>query len=155
MADNGSGNYGGNGSVWWQVVHGEDNEPDKEMKRVEQVASGKKEEHWVKARANEDEVIGHDPVELDKVGRGQKKGRFEVNLRYTTRPDFAGGSAAMRTVAIQELLELIQSATEALATIATTPHTQDVDVEVRAYVPIRQRREPPPESGVWEVTVDW
>src|SRR5688500_16198332 len=155
MADNGSGNYGGNGSVWWQVVHGSNNQPDKHLKRVEQVDSGKNDEHWVKARASEDTVVGHDPVPLNQVGRGQKKGRFEVNLRYTTRQPFAGGGAAMRAVAIQELQELIQSALVALSTIATAPETAAVDVTVRGYVPIRQRQEDPPTTGVWEVTVDW
>jgi hypothetical protein len=155
MADNGSGNYGGNGSVWWQNVHGQGNKPDKKLRRVEQVADGNNNEHWVRARASEDEVVGHDPVDLDKVGSGNKKGRFEVTLRYTTRPPFAG-AGTMRAVAIQELQELVASANAALTVLQNTPSTGDADVEVKAHVPVRQRSSIPPLApDKWEVTVDW
>lgn len=157
MADNGSGNYGGNGSIWWRQVHGKDTGPPRPIKRWN--GTGQKPpnaDDWVKVDDQQDtEVVGHDPAPLNQVGRGQKKGRFEVNLRYTTRQPFAGGGAAMRAVAIQELQELIQSAMAALATIAVASETADVDVTVRGYVPIRQRQEEPPNTGEWEVTVDW
>ena len=178
MADNGSGNYGGNGSIWWRQVHGRQGGPPRNIVRWngnpgQQPAGG----DWVKVGdQQETEVIGHDPVPVGQVGSANKRGLFKITLRYTTNPVFAvagggaaGGGAAsastgganqagdraeMRARAIQELQALVASANAALNTIQQAPAASDVDVAVEAFVPAR-RRTNMPGPNEWEVNVDW
>ena len=169
MADNGSGQYGGNGSIWWRQVHGRQGGPPRPIKRWNgngQPPGG----DWVKVGDQEEtEVIGHDPVPVGQIGSPGKRGLFKVTLRYTTNPVFAAGGGApagagsgsaadqsarnraeMRASAVQELQALEASVKAALTTIQTS----DLDAEVVAFVPAR-RRTNMPGPNEWEVNIDW
>src|SRR5687768_11517877 len=177
MADNGTGQFGGNGSIWWRQVHGRQGGPPRAIKRWNGSGQQPTAGDWVKVGDQEEtEVIGHDPVPLGQVGSLNKRGLFKVTLRYTTNPVFAvgGGAAAggagsgptsggagqtanraeMRARAIQELQALEASVKTALGTLQQAPATSDVDVEIEAYVPVR-RRTSMPGPNEWEVNVDW
>ena len=181
MADNGSGHYGGNGSVWWRSVHGANQTPGREIRRWNGSGNRPDVRDWVKAGDQGDqEILGHDGVALDDVGAAGNKGKFKVTVRYTTRPENAVGAAiagvatvpgslrtekitaistelareALRAVAIDELQKLVASANAALRELQSAPPNRSVDVNVEFYVPV-MRRSNPPEAGEWEVSVDW
>ena len=181
MADNGSGHYGGNGSVWWRSVHGANQSPGREIRRWNGNGTRPEVRDWVKAGDQEDqEILGHDGVALDDVGAPGNKGKFKVTARYTTRPERAVGAAiagvatvpgglrtdkisgittelareALRAVVIDDLQKLIASANAALRAVQNAPPNQSVDVKVEFHVPV-MRRTNPPAPGEWEVTVDW
>src|SRR5688572_17607629 len=94
MADNGSGQYGGNGSIWWRSVHGANENPGRQIRRWNGNGDRPEVRDWVKAGDQDDqEILGHDGVALDDVGAPGNKGKFRVTARYTTRPENAVGAA--------------------------------------------------------------
>jgi hypothetical protein len=181
MADNGTGEFGGNGSVWWRSVHGANQNPGRQILRWNGNGARPTVRDWVKAGDQADqEILGHDGVALDDVGSPGSKGKFKVTVRYTTRPENAVGAAiagvatvpgglrtdkitaistelareALRAVAIDELQKLVTSANAAIRQLQNAAPNQSVDVSVQFYVPV-MRRSNPPAAGEWEVTVDW
>jgi hypothetical protein len=176
MADNGSGHYGGNGSVWWRSVHGA-----RQIRRWNGNGARPDVRDWVKAADQQDqEILGYDGVALDDVGEAGNKGKFKISVRYTTRPETAVGATiagvatvpgglrtekiegistelareALRAVAIDELQKLLASANVALAELQKAAPNESVNVTVEFYVPV-MRRSNPPAAGEWEINVDW
>jgi hypothetical protein len=76
MGDNGSGNGGGNTSVYWEMRHGKvgSEQPPGSHNGPTPVPRGTVKVH--------NYVEGHSDDEFDDIGRGQHPGLFKVVLRY-------------------------------------------------------------------------
>lgn len=73
------GNYGGNGSVWWQVNH---TAPTLKQKAWWNLTLDKKKDHWIEHSSPT--VEGHDPNDVSTIGKGSRM--FTVTLRYAVAP---------------------------------------------------------------------
>jgi hypothetical protein len=171
------GNYGGNGSVWWEVIHGPRNNSRQLKYRTTGSPSPIEDDDWIMTAKGI--TLGHDPTPLGEI---EGDGLFTVRLRFTTRNTAAGGRQVSarsangddkpaarrkktavrdqdpnrkeieREVAKTQLRRLIKDAQRALKEIETKD-----DVFVAAFVPLRDRGKKRPEENrdPWEVSIRW
>jgi hypothetical protein len=137
------GNYGGNGSIWWQVAH-TSNGSAAALRKRSQVNDANR-EHWVDD-SNDQVMIGHDPSALTGMGPS-RNGSFHVALRFSTQ-----GNPARRTQIEQELRRLSNDITKALQDVANSGEAQ-LSVEVPAINRPSQPGRTPGDG--WEVSVKW
>lgn len=164
------GNYGGNGSVWWQVEHKVGtNGPKQKLKKRNAGGTDPKKDHWLD-ETDGTTTIGHDPVNTSSIGEGMTA-RFNVHLRLSAAPfGMEAGvplpgtlSAAaldakvnqLRGDITAELTRLKQQVDLALQSMSSG--TPPLEVFLDVNVPAIFRSNPPagPPGDRWEVNVHW
>jgi hypothetical protein len=147
----GDGNYGGNGSVYWQVHHRSSIGPEP-LKNKNKTSTNLKNDHWVDLGVpgnipakTGNEVKGHDPTPVAQIGNGS--GKFRIDIY------FSGAAAKTLGIDLKVLLgQLISDVSAQIVSLTSNP-----DAHLVIYVPAIGRTSEPTgtASDPWEVSVSW
>ena len=155
------GNYGGNGSVYWEVVHTDGAAGAvQKLKKKNVPGTHPKNDHWLD-ETDGSKTIGRHPVDASTIG-DQGNGWFAVTMCFSIMPgtgasaDSATGTATdtRRDRIRAELEAVVVRANAAIASLGTAGTTE---VKLLVNVPAVKRLAPPTGVGsdCWEVNVHW
>jgi hypothetical protein len=166
------GNYGGNGSVYWEVVHTDGPVgPKQKLKKKNGPGTHPKNDHWLD-ETNGETHIGRHPIDSAVIGE-KGDGTFQVRMRFSIMPNGAaapvGPGMAMvkgqmvnlqaemdrRKDEIRKELLAVRGRVDAALNQLNDPNARDVTLEVNVLA--INRLTPPagaPEDP-WEVNVHW
>jgi hypothetical protein len=147
----GDGNYGGNGSVYWQVHH-RSSVPEP-LKNKHKPSTNPNTDHWIDLGVTGNipaktgnEVKGHDPIAVADISSGS--GKFLVHLYFSSK-----AATALGTDLKALLAKIISDASTQLGSLTSATPSAQLVIEVPA---INRLSEPTgTASDPWEVSVTW
>ena len=153
----GDSNYGGNGSIYWSVTHGNGGRLEMKDGNYGWDRGGNAANPNMARKAWTPALEQGEWLEVSAAHPGRLKARdsrasttFEVELRFDASPDGAAAATAQRRAAIVGILQkLIGDAQGALADFNAGADDRTIRVEV----PVINRPAPPVNN--FEVTVRW